>query len=91
MVDAEGAAHVSKAMPVNVEAAATAEVPAAGEICCADVGACCAVAALAPRVGAADEEAIGAGAEGPVESTAEETTWSIDELSAPHVASSSTA
>jgi hypothetical protein len=68
-------------MPVNVELAALAEVPEVKET------------GFAPTADGleADEEAGGVGVDELDEATAEASTWSTDELSAPHVAFSSTA
>ncbi|HZX98905.1 MAG TPA: hypothetical protein VFE92_05360 [Dermatophilaceae bacterium] len=85
MLDAGGAAHVSKAMPVNFDPAATAEVAAVNETGCAAARDVSLVSV------AADAEVVGAGPDGPDDFTAEARTLSTEELFAPHVASSSTA
>jgi hypothetical protein len=72
-------------MPVNVELAALAELPEVKETGFAPT----ADGLEADEV--ADEEAGGVGVDKLDEATAEASTWSTDELSAPHVASSSTA
>jgi hypothetical protein len=85
MPDAGGAAHVSKAMPVKVDPAATAEVAAVNETGCAAASDVSLVSV------AADAEVVGARMEGAGDFTAEARTLSTEELFAPHVASSSTA
>jgi hypothetical protein len=85
MVETDGAAHVSKAIPVNVDSAATAGVAAVNETGCAAARDVSLVSV------AADAEVVGAGPDGPDDFTAEARTLSTEELFAPHVASSSTA
>src|SRR5450631_963471 len=94
MAPIEGAEHVSKAMPVNTDSAATAGVSAVGAPACA-AGPAAAFPAAPGLVGAA-KEVVGAGVAGVAgdggdgDATAEARTRSTDELLAPHVASSST-
>src|SRR5664279_1532681 len=83
MVEADGAPHVSKAMPVNVDPAAMAGFAAAETECAA-------VLALPLGVVATDGEPFGAGVEGADDCVAEARTLSTAELSLPHVASSAT-
>jgi hypothetical protein len=84
MVETDGAPHVSKAIPVNVDPDATVELVAAGET---EFGAVVAMP-LGPVV--AVKEGVGAWMEGADDSTVEASTLSTAELSLPHVASSST-
>jgi hypothetical protein len=92
MVDVDGAAHVSKAMPVNVELAAKADVAAVKETGCVDGVVDGVVDGLVDGLvyGVVDG-AVVAGVDEPDDATAEVRTRSIDELSAPHVAVRSTA
>jgi hypothetical protein len=88
MVDRDGAPHVSKPMPVKVAPPVRAESPATGE-------AGCAVPDVMPLVtgtgtGAVGDEVAGAVVDDPDEPTVVARALSIAELSAPHVASSST-
>ncbi|NMM23538.1 MAG: hypothetical protein HHJ11_08565 [Phycicoccus sp.] len=86
MADADGAAHVSKAMPVNVELASVVDAAAVNE-----TGSTAEAIVSLVAVVATDESArAGAGVEEPADATADASTWSINELSVPHVASSST-
>ena len=86
MVDTDGAAHVSKPMPVNVVPPVRAESAATGEAGCAAVDAML----LGVGTGVAGEGAAGVWADDRDELTVEARTLSIDVLSAPHVASTST-
>ena len=90
MVDADGAAQVSKAMPVNAAPAILGEALAAGEAGCGAAGALPPGVVAAGNEVAASEDTVGAVVVEPDDLTAEARTRSIDETSAPHVACRST-
>lgn len=89
MVDADGAAQVSNAMPLNVAPAIMGET-AAGEAGCDAAGALPLRVVAAGNEAAASEGTVGAVVVESDDLTAEARTRSIDEMSAPHVASRST-
>jgi len=76
-------------MPVKADSATRAGVDAVGAAGCAVAAGAALVAVSLGFVGVTEED-DGAGVDGPVDVTAEAMTRSIDELSAAHVASSST-